>query len=119
MDISNPRFSVTFLDQMRNRVHQMCLAETNTPIEEQRVVSATWIFRHLQRCGFRELIALALNERAERKVRLESSAYYQAISSSRARNWHRRGDAARGRSRNRSRSYLYRNDWNVTVTLVA
>ncbi len=84
VNIGNTRFGIAFLDQMRDRVHQVGLAQTNTTVEEQRVVRPPRVFGHLQRCGFRELVALALDERAEREVGLKTSADHEAVRSSRA-----------------------------------
>ena len=56
MNVCNSRLGITFLDHVRNRVHQVRLAQTNTAVQEQGVVCTAGIVSHLNRCGFRTLI---------------------------------------------------------------
>ena len=51
-----------------DRVHQVGLAEADAAVDEQRVVGAPGVLRDLQRCGARELVALALDEIVEREM---------------------------------------------------
>jgi hypothetical protein len=55
-------------------VHQVRLAETDPAVDEQRVVCTTRILADLDRCGARELIALAFDEAHECEIRVEPAA---------------------------------------------
>src|SRR5262249_25069412 len=68
--ISPWRFRIAFFEEVSDRMNEMLFAETDTAIEEQRVVCVARILRHLQRRGFRELIALAFDEAREREIRI-------------------------------------------------
>ena len=56
------------LDEVRDGVHQVRLAQADAAVEEQRVVGAAGILRHLQRRGLGELVALALDEAVEGEI---------------------------------------------------
>ena len=60
---------------LADRVHQVRLAETDTAVDEQRVVGAAGILRDLNRGGLGELVALAFDEAVEGEVRIQPNAY--------------------------------------------
>src|SRR5450759_2740147 len=96
MNISDPRLAVATLRQMRDRVHEMRLAQTHSAVQKQRVIGAPEVLRDLQRCSFCELVALALDEGAEAEVRIQARADDQAFGASRPdRGIERRGDRRR------------------------
>ena len=57
-----------------DRVHQVRLAEADAAVDEQRVVRAPRVLRDLHGRGPCELVALALDERREREVRIQPPA---------------------------------------------
>src|SRR5262245_24474544 len=118
MNVGNTRFRITFLDEVRTCVHQMRLAQTNTTVEEQRVVSATWVFSHLKRRCLRKLVALTFDERAECEISLEARTDDETIGASSACRWNRRHWGSVASRRRHTRSDLYGDDRNITVTLV-
>ena len=66
-------------------LHQVCLTETDTAVNEQRVVRPARIFGDLHRRGFRELVALALDETVEREIRVQPDANDNAFAALRSR----------------------------------
>ena len=116
MNVRDARLAVPRLDEMRDRVHQVCLAESHATIEEQRVIGAARILRDLQGGRFRELIALALDEGGEAEIRIQARADDQAIGPARARG-HGRSDCAAYRGA--ARAHLDRDDRGVSRTLIA
>ena len=64
--IGHARIGIALLDDVRDGVHQVRLAEADAAIEEQRVVGVPGILRHLQCRGLRELVALAFDEASRR-----------------------------------------------------
>ena len=74
MHVRDARILVARADLIADGVHEVRLAEADAAVDEERVVSATGILRHLHRRGARELIALALDEVREREVGIEATA---------------------------------------------
>ena len=85
VDVRDARFRIARLDGVTHGLHEMRLAETDAAVDEQRVVGAAWILRDLNRRGFRELIALALDEAVEREIRIQPDADDDAFAALRAR----------------------------------
>lgn len=50
---------------MADRMHQVGLAQTDAPVQEQRVVCFGRRFRHRERCGMGEAVVRADDERIE------------------------------------------------------
>jgi hypothetical protein len=72
--VGNARVGVAFLDLVRDRMHQMRLAEPDAAVDEQRVVGLARISGDLDRRRLRELVALALDEAVEREIRIDRAA---------------------------------------------
>ena len=68
---------------MRDRVHQVRLAETDAAVEKQRVVGVAGILRDLERGRLGELIALAFDEALEREIRIDARADHEPFSTPR------------------------------------
>ena len=85
MHVGDARLRIAFLDEVRDRVHEVGLAQADAAVEEQRVVGAPGIFCHLERGGLGELVALALDEGGEGEVGIEPRADHQAFGAAAAR----------------------------------
>src|SRR5437867_5229356 len=57
---------------LTNRLHQMCLAETDPAVNEQRVIRARRRLRHGKTCGMRNFVVRADHERFKRVPWIES-----------------------------------------------
>ena len=64
----DPGARVALQHPIADCVHQVCLAKTNTAVDEERVVDATRIIANLHTRSARKLIGLALHEAAEGEV---------------------------------------------------
>ena len=69
--ISDPRLGVLLEHGVTDGVHQMRLAQANTPVNKQRVIRFTRVFAHLGGRGLGELVALSLDKGVERERRIE------------------------------------------------
>ena len=114
--VGDARLRVALLDQVRDGVHQMGLAQPDAAVQEQRVVGAAGIFRDLERGGLGELVALALDEGGEGEVGIEPRADHQPLGAA-----HVRAAAAAGRAAQRrdARADLDRDDGRIAGALVA
>ena len=69
--VGEPCIGAAFFEPVGDRMHQMGFAQTHTAVNEQRVVRPARIARYLDRRRFGELIALALDEAVEGKIRID------------------------------------------------
>ena len=115
MHVRNARFRVAVLDQVRDGVHQVRLAEAHAAVQEQRVVGAAGIFRHLRRRGLGQLVALAFDEGGEGKVGIEPRADHQPLGAAHAPG-QCGGDGARGGA---ARADFHGHDGHVPGALIA
>ena len=111
-------FRIALLDEVRDRVHQMRLAQADAAIEEQRVVGAAGVLGDLARRGLGELIALALDEGGEGKFAIEAGADHQAVGAACARGQHGHG-RRRAAQRVAARADLDRDDRHIAGALVS
>src|SRR5262249_3012534 len=96
MNISHACIAVALDDEMRDRMHEVRLAETDAAVEEQRVVCVPRILRDLKRRGLRELIALAFDEAAEREVGIDPRADDEPFRPPRPARWQLRRNVRAG-----------------------
>jgi hypothetical protein len=73
MDVGNARLRIARLDRMSHGLHEVSLAETDTAVDEQGVISPPRVFRDLDRGGLRELVALSFDEAIEGEVGVEAN----------------------------------------------
>ena len=66
--------AVALFDLIRNRVHEMRLAESHAAVDEQRVVGPPRIAGDLQRRGPGQLIAFSFDEAREIEIRIDGTA---------------------------------------------
>ena len=66
-------FGIAYAHRVGDCLHQVCLAEANSAVDEKRVVRAPWIFRHLLSSGLGELVALTLDEIRKCEIRVKAA----------------------------------------------
>src|SRR5580693_1097676 len=116
MHVRDACLTIAFLDEVRNRVHEMRLTETDTAVKKQRVIGTARILGNLEGRGLSELVALAFDETREVRIRVQPCAYNEPFGSARA---HGRGCGRNSAShRGTPGSDLHRDDRHVTRALI-
>ena len=67
--VGEPRVGIALLELVRDRMHQMGLAQTDAAVDEQRVVGLARVAGDLNGGRLGELVALALDEAVEGEIR--------------------------------------------------
>src|SRR5438132_12953969 len=95
-DVTDCRLRLTPFDLMTDGLHEVRLAHTNTPIQEERVVSLGRTLRHRLTCRVSELVAAADNEgiKGIARIQLRSAIPIETRLGSVSRNRHRSRKAA-------------------------
>src|ERR1700733_306126 len=116
MYVRNARLTVAFFDEVRDRVHEMRLTETDTAIKKQRVIGTTGILGDLEGRGLRELIALTFDETREVRIGVQPCAHDEPFGSARAHGYGCGRNSASHRGT--PGSDLHRDDRHVTRALI-